>query len=60
VVLTDFLIANKSVNIGDSLQGKPLLTRAIYDTESFTLPPEQTFSLEFAALDYIKPPIRLI
>ena len=54
-MLTDFLISNQSINIGDSLDGKPLLTRAIHDTESITLPPGQTFSLEFAALDYTNP-----
>ncbi|GJM28005.1 MAG: hybrid sensor histidine kinase/response regulator [Cyclobacteriaceae bacterium] len=55
IVLTDFQIFNKSFEIGDSLEGKPILTQAIYHTQSITLPPGQTFSFEFAALDYTNP-----
>ena len=55
IVFTDFKIFNETVSIGDSIKGKPILTRAIHDTEALELPPGISFTLEFAALDYINP-----
>ncbi len=55
LVLTDFKISSRSVSIGDSLERIPLLNQAIYQTKSVTLPPNQTFSFEFSALDYTNP-----
>ena len=55
VQLTRFELFNQVINIGDSLQGKPILAKSIHHTSTITLPPGQTFSFEFATLDYTNP-----
>ncbi len=55
VVITDLKIFNQSVGIRDTLSGKPVLNRAIFDTKTLELPYRTSFSLEFSALDYTNP-----
>ncbi|MFZ6011091.1 MAG: hybrid sensor histidine kinase/response regulator, partial [Bacteroidota bacterium] len=53
VIFTDFQILNKSVRIGQSEQGDPMLLRSLTETEKITLgPADNVFSIEFAALSF--------
>ncbi len=53
IVFTDFLVFNKSVEIGS---GDSLLKKHINETKEITLPHKYSiFSIEFAALNYIAP-----
>jgi signal transduction histidine kinase/ligand-binding sensor domain-containing protein/DNA-binding response OmpR family regulator len=56
VILTDLLVFNKSVRIGEKLDGHVILERSITKTTDITLKhSENVFSLEFAALNYFHP-----
>jgi len=56
LVLTDLQIANKSVNIGERLNGRVVLQHSITFTNSLELAYAQNgFTLEFAALNYFNP-----
>lgn len=56
VVLTNFEVLNKTVNIGEEINGKVILSKALNLTKTITLGYEdKSFSLEFAALDYSGP-----
>lgn len=54
VVLSDFLLFNKSVGIGEEVDGQVLLKESIITAKEIALAPNQNvFSIEFAALSYI-------
>jgi len=56
VVLTDFLVFNQSVRIGDQRYGCPHLTRSLQETDQIILTyRNQVFSFKFAALDFRLP-----
>lgn len=56
VFLTDFQIFNKSLQVGEQVDGNVILSRAITDTKSVTLKyHDNVFSVEFAALNYFDP-----
>jgi signal transduction histidine kinase/DNA-binding response OmpR family regulator len=56
LVFTDFQIFNKSVKVGDTIDGDVILTKSITNTESLTLKHnENAFSVEFAACDFFNP-----
>ncbi len=56
LVLTDFQVFNKSVNAGDSLDRRIILTKAISETKNITLNyNESAFSIEFADLNLFNP-----
>jgi signal transduction histidine kinase/ligand-binding sensor domain-containing protein/DNA-binding response OmpR family regulator len=56
VILTDFLIFNKSVKVNERINGRAMLDKAIGETKEITLKyNENIFSIEFAALNYIQP-----
>lgn len=56
LVFTDFQLFNKSVNVGDTIGGKVVLTKSITVTRSLILNHnENVFSIEFAACDYFNP-----
>lgn len=56
VVLLDLQIFNRSVNVGEALNGRVILDKSITRTESITLRhDENVFSLEFAALSFFHP-----
>ncbi len=56
VVLTDFLVFNQSVRIGDQRYGCPYLTRSLHETDRITLSyRDQVFSFKFTALDFTTP-----
>ncbi|MXV51820.1 response regulator [Pedobacter sp. HMF7647] len=56
LVFTDFQLFNKSVVVGDSVNGNVILNRSISETRSLTLDHNQNvFSIEFAACDYFNP-----
>ncbi len=55
-VITDFTISNKSVQIGEEINGRVLLTNALNNTDQIQLKYwENSFSFEFAALHYAAP-----
>jgi signal transduction histidine kinase/ligand-binding sensor domain-containing protein/DNA-binding response OmpR family regulator len=54
VVLSDFQIFNKSVRIGEDVDGRTILTKAISATSEITLKhSDNVFSIEFAALNFL-------
>jgi len=56
VALTDFQIFNRSVAVGQEINKRVILKKAIWDTASIDLSYEDRFiSLEFAALHYAAP-----
>ena len=56
LVFTDFQLFNKSVNVGDTVGGKVVLTKAITESPSLELNhSENDFSISFAACDYFNP-----
>ena len=56
LVFTDFQLFNKSVNVGDTIGGKIVLTKSITATRSLILNhDENVFSIEFAESDYFNP-----
>lgn len=56
VVLTDFRIFNKSINVGDTINGKVILKKSINYQDEITLSVnENVFSIEFAGLHYAFP-----
>lgn len=56
LVLTDFQLFNKSVAVGDTINGKVVLSRSIAQTHSMVLNHNQNvFSIEFAATDFFNP-----
>jgi signal transduction histidine kinase/ligand-binding sensor domain-containing protein/DNA-binding response OmpR family regulator len=56
VTLTDFQIFNKTVRPGELLNGKPILSKSISETERIVLRHSQNvFSIEFAALNFLHP-----
>ena len=53
VVITDFLLFNKTVNVGESEEGRKILNRSITYTSGVELErKDYAFSIEFAALAY--------
>lgn len=56
VVLTDFLLFNKSVAIGEEINGRVPLHKAISETQEVTLSHhDNVLAIEFAALSYLHP-----
>jgi len=56
IVLTDFKVFNKSVQIGDRTSGEPILKADITESREITLPYDQSvISFDFASLNYISP-----
>jgi len=56
VRITDFQIFNKSVSIGEKINGKEILSKNIIDTKSITLSHHETvLSFEFTALHFTNP-----
>ena len=56
LVFTDFQLFNKSVNVGDTVAGKVVLTKAITESPSLELNHnENDFNIGFAACDYFNP-----
>jgi signal transduction histidine kinase/ligand-binding sensor domain-containing protein/DNA-binding response OmpR family regulator len=56
VVFTDLQLYQKSVKIGEEVDGEVVLTRAISEGGKITLPPRKNFfSVEFSALNYVNP-----
>ncbi|MDB5129365.1 hybrid sensor histidine kinase/response regulator transcription factor [Mucilaginibacter sp.] len=56
LVFTDLNLFNKSVAVGDTLNGKVILTKALSETKEITLQHNQNvFDIEFAAFDYFNP-----
>lgn len=56
VILTDFQVFNKSLRVGESVDGKVILRRAIDRTDSITLEhSDNVFSLEFASPSQFHP-----
>lgn len=55
-VFTDLLLFNKSVKVGDTVNGNVALTKSIAQTNQLTLHHDQNvFTIEFAARDYFNP-----
>ncbi|MES2113156.1 MAG: two-component regulator propeller domain-containing protein [Bacteroidota bacterium] len=55
-VITDLLLFNKSVKVGDTVNGNIVLTKSIGQTKELTLHHDQNvFTIEFAACDYFNP-----
>lgn len=55
-VITDLLLFNKSVKVGDTVNGNVVLTKSIGQTNELTLHHDQNvFTIEFAACDYFNP-----
>lgn len=56
VMLTDFQIFNKTVRIGEEVNGKTILTKSINQTDSIALDhSDNVFSIEFASLSQFHP-----
>jgi len=56
MVFTDFKVQNKSVEIGQELNKRVLLTKTLNDIDRIQLNHfEKTFSVSFAALNYLNP-----
>jgi signal transduction histidine kinase/ligand-binding sensor domain-containing protein/DNA-binding response OmpR family regulator len=56
LVFTDLNLFNKSVAVGDTLNGKVILTKALSETKEIILQHNQNvFDIEFAAFDYFNP-----
>jgi signal transduction histidine kinase/ligand-binding sensor domain-containing protein/DNA-binding response OmpR family regulator len=56
VKLSDFQIFNKSVGIGESIDGRIILSKSITETKEITLQyNDNVFSIEFVALNFFHP-----
>ncbi|HYF69805.1 MAG TPA: two-component regulator propeller domain-containing protein [Ohtaekwangia sp.] len=56
IVLTDFQILNKTVDIGETVNGRKILSKSISFTDAITLKhKDNVFSFEFAALSFFHP-----
>lgn len=56
IVITELQIFNKTVGIGEEINGRVILQQRISDTKELTLSyAENVFSFEFVALNYINP-----
>ncbi len=56
IVITNFQIFNKSVGIGQKINGRVLLEKSVFQTSELHLKHfEDVISIEFAALNYIHP-----
>jgi signal transduction histidine kinase/ligand-binding sensor domain-containing protein/DNA-binding response OmpR family regulator len=56
VILTDFQLFNKSVAVGDTINGRVILTSSITNNPDIVLTHnENAFSISFAACDYFNP-----
>lgn len=56
VILTDFQVFNRSIKIGEAINGKTVLKKSIHQTDTIVLDHAQNvFSLEFAALSHFHP-----
>lgn len=56
ILLTDLLIFNKSVPVGEMPDGEIILNKNIIETENITLSHNyNSFTVEFKAIDYIEP-----
>lgn len=56
IAITDFLLFNQSVPIGEKVRGRTLLTKSITATKELTMSyRDYVFSFRFAALDYVNP-----
>jgi len=56
LVFTDFQVFNKSLNVGDKVNGHVILTRSITSSKEVTLKhDENVFSIGFASLNYFNP-----
>lgn len=56
VVFTDFQLFQRSVGIGEEIDGRVILPRSITTENHIVLPPDKNFfSIEFSALDYLHP-----
>jgi ligand-binding sensor domain-containing protein len=56
LVLTDFQLFNKSLTVGDIINGNVVLKTSITESKDLTLTHnENVFSIEFAACDYFNP-----
>lgn len=56
VVLTDFQIFNKSVPVGEEINGRVILKNSITETEELVLShKENVFSFEFSAMNFVSP-----
>ena len=56
VILTDFQIFNRTVKIGEEINGKPVLTKSIHETDSVVIDhSDNVFSIEFASLSQFHP-----
>ena len=56
VILTDFQLFNKSVAVGDTINGRVILTSSITNNPNIVLTHnENAFSISFAACDYFNP-----
>ncbi len=53
--ITEFFLDNHSVALTDSLNGKPLLSKAINYTDKIILPFGHNFSFQYVALNYTNP-----
>jgi len=56
LVFTDFQVFNKSLKVGDKVNGHVILTQSITSSKEVTLKyDENVFSIEFASLNYFNP-----
>ncbi len=56
IVFTDLQIFNKSIKVGEKINGRIILSKSIIETNAIVLKyHENVFSIEFAALDYFQP-----
>jgi hypothetical protein len=56
LVLTDFQVFNRSIKVGEKINGHVLLEKSINQTSSINLTyNDNVFSFEFASLDYFNP-----
>jgi signal transduction histidine kinase/ligand-binding sensor domain-containing protein/DNA-binding response OmpR family regulator len=56
LIFTDLHLFNKSVTVGDTVNGRVVLTKALSTTKEITLSHSQNvFDIEFAACDYFNP-----
>jgi signal transduction histidine kinase/ligand-binding sensor domain-containing protein/DNA-binding response OmpR family regulator len=56
VVFTDFQLFQKSIGIGERVNGKVILKSAVSQMDRIVLPPDQNFfSVEFSALNFLHP-----
>ncbi|MBT1702173.1 hybrid sensor histidine kinase/response regulator transcription factor [Chryseosolibacter indicus] len=56
VILSDFQVYNRSIKVGEKINGNVLLPVSITDIQEITLPPGQNvFSIEFTGLNFFNP-----